>query len=133
MKPETPRSSIPIASDEEISSSLPIVGESLLSIFPYVWIRLADTNSTVLSSLSATMFISTHPPFTYPITSTNGPYVSLTSDIFVGPQSSSLSGSGTTFHFGMGSSLVIGSGVPSTKQLLQQEPLFLEPFLYGVH
>lgn len=62
------------------------------------------------SSIFAAMSSST-PPFSYPVSSTSGASVPLTFGVSTGPQSSSLSGSGTTFHFGMGSSLVIGSGV----------------------
>ena len=125
MNPETPQSYVPITSNEEISTSLLIVGQSLPSSFNYVLIRPVNTNSIVSGSLSATMSNSTPPPFTYPITSTSGPSIPSNSIIFVGPQSSSLSGSGTTFNFGMGSSSVIGSKVPSTKMTTTTTSTFI--------
>ena len=90
------------------------MGESLPPSFPYILIGLADTNPIVYISLSVTMSSYVPPPFTYPISSTSGPLVPLTYGVSTSPSSSSLSGSGITFHFGMGSSSVIGSRVPST-------------------
>ena len=51
------------------------MGEFSPFIFPYVLIEPFDTNSTVSSSLFAAMSSSTPPPFSYPITSTSGPFV----------------------------------------------------------
>ena len=110
------------------------MGEFLPLSFPYILIRLVDTNSTVSSSLSTVMSSYDPPPFTYPITSTSGPFVPSDYGLFASPQSSSLGGSGTTFHFQMGSSLVIGLEVPSTTTITTTTSTSLPgTFLYGVH
>jgi len=107
-------SSFPITFDEESSTSHPVAGESLTMIFPYVLISMVDTNPIVLSYLSVSISSYVSPSFTYPISSTSRPSVPFTSRVSTSPPSSFLSGFGTTFYFGMGSSLVIGSRVPST-------------------
>ena len=69
MNLETSQPFSPVTCDKEISTSHPIVGESLPSSFPYVLTNPADTNPTMSSSISTTMASSTPPPSTYPITS----------------------------------------------------------------
>ena len=66
------------------------------------------------SSISIAMASFAPPPFTYPISSNSGLSSPSTSGESTGTSSSSLSGSATTFHFGMGSSLLVGSRVSST-------------------
>ncbi|CAF4199227.1 unnamed protein product, partial [Adineta steineri] len=59
------------------------------------------------SSISMAMVSSTPPPFSYPISSTTSLSVLANSGASTVPSSSSLSGFGTTFHFGMGSSPIV--------------------------
>ena len=73
MNPETSQPSTLVTSNKEISTSHPVMGESLPSIFPYVLIDPANTNPTMSTSLSTSMSSSNPPPFTYPISSTSGP------------------------------------------------------------
>ena len=60
------------------------------------------------------MVSSDPPPFSYPISSTIGLSVPAIFEASIGPSSSSLSGFGTPFHYGMGSSPIVGSEVSST-------------------
>ena len=113
MNLETSQPYSPVTFDKEISTSHPVMGESLPSSFPYVFTSSVDTNPTMLSSIPVAMASSAPPSFTYPIPSNSGllvPSIGASTD----PSSSSLNGSGTTFHFGMGSSLLLGSEVSST-------------------
>lgn len=114
MNTETSQPSAPITSDKESSASHPVVGESLPSSFPYILTSPTDTNPTMLSSIFVTMVSSSPPPFTYPISSNSVLLAPSTSGASTGPSSSSLSGFVTTFHFGIGSSPLLGSGVSST-------------------
>ena len=111
MNSETSKPFSLVTSNKEISTSHPVVGESLPSSFPYVLTGPDDTNPIMSSSISATMSSSTPPPLTYSIPSPSGSSTLSTSGASTGPSSSSLSGSGTTFHFGMGSSSLLGPGV----------------------
>ena len=114
MNLETSQLSAPVTSDNEISTSHPIVGESLPSSFHHILTGPADTNPTMSCYVSAGMASSTPPPFTYPISSNSGISSPSTVGASNGPSSSSLNGSGTKFHFGMGSSSILGLGVSST-------------------
>lgn len=109
MNPKTSQSSVPITFDDKSSTSHPVVGESLPSSFLYILIGPVDTNLTISSLLSMAMSSSAPPPFTYLVSCTSGPSSPSTSGVSTGPLSSSLRGSSTMFHFGMGSSAVIGS------------------------
>lgn len=61
-----------------------------------------------------TMVSSTPPPFSYPISSTPVVSVPAPPGASTSPSASSLSGSGTTFPFGVGSAPNVGTGVSST-------------------
>ena len=114
MNPKTSQSFIPINCDDEISTSHLVVGGSLPSSFPYVFIGLFDTNPKMSSSPSVDMSSTAPPPFTYHVSSISGSSAPSTSRVSTSPSSLSPSGSRTTFHFGVGPSSVIGSGVSST-------------------
>ena len=114
MNLETSQTSNLITFNQESSSPPSFVGESLPSSFPYILIGPIDTTPTMSSSISMTMVSSTPPPFSYPISSTPGVSVPTPSGASNGPSTSSLSGSGTTFPFGVGSTPNVGTGVSST-------------------
>ena len=134
MNLETSQPSSLVSSNKESSTSHPVMGESLPSSFPYVLISPVDTKPTMLSSLSTTMSTFVAPPFIHSIISPSGPSTPSTSEASTNPSSSSLSGFGTTFHFGMGSSSILGSRASSTiTATTSTTPLILKTFLYGVH
>jgi hypothetical protein len=116
----------PITSDKESSTTHPVVGESLPSSFHYILTSPADTNPTMSSSISTDMASYAPSPFTYPISSNSVLSTPSTSRASTSPSSSSLSGSSTTFHFGMGSSPLLGSGVSSIPRTfsLWRTPIF---------
>ena len=114
MNLETSQPSSPLTSNKEISTPHHVLGESFPSSFPYIWTGPADTNPIMSSSISVAIASFAPPPFTYPISSNSGISAPSTFGASIGPSSSSLSGSGTTFHFGMGSSLIVGFRVSST-------------------
>ena len=114
-----------VTSDKEISTSHPVVGESLPSSFPYVLTGPTDTNHAMLSSISTAMVSSSPTSFTYPFSSTSGLLAPSTLGVTTDPSSSSLSGFGTKFHFRMGSSSLLGSGVSSTIVAITSTGLFV--------
>ena len=113
MNLETSQPSAPVTSDKEISTSHPVVGGSLSSSFPYVLIGPYDTTLAMSSSICTAM-VTTTPPSSYPTSSNSILLVPANFGVSTGPSSSSLSGSSTTFHFGMGSSPIVGYIVSST-------------------
>ena len=125
MNLETSQPSAPITSDKECSTSHPVVGESLPSSFPYVLIGPADTTLAMSSSISTAMVSLAPPAFSYPISSTTGLSVPSNSGASTSPLSSSISGSDTTFYFGMGSSPIVGSGDSSTITTITSSSTFI--------
>jgi hypothetical protein len=55
MNPKISKPSAPITYDKEISTSHPVVGESLPSSFPYIFTSPVDTNPTMSSSIFVAM------------------------------------------------------------------------------